>query len=215
VGTSARLDGHCPAGIARRLRGGRERLEEASRMNRMQQTTVCLVFLDSCGCDPTPRIHLRVEHPGWRSMAIDGPPVKRDLVAIANPKCETRVRPPGRLDHLRDASNRPGNWLRFGSRICVILNSKALLLRDLSDQKNWLRSRVFKSRAEPRRPPGTPRTSNSMQAVMPIPCSPDRRDRRAYHGPGSRLQPLHPAAIPTAELPGTDRSELRSLPSLL
>ena len=62
-------------------RGVRERLEEASHMNRMQQTTVCLVFLDSCGCDPTPRIHLRVEHPGWRSMAIETPPVKRDLVA--------------------------------------------------------------------------------------------------------------------------------------
>ncbi len=50
-------------------------------MNRMQQTTVCLVFLDSCGCSPTPRIHLRAEHPGWRSMASDELPVKRDLVA--------------------------------------------------------------------------------------------------------------------------------------
>ena len=51
-------------------------------MNRMQKTTVCLVFLDSCGCGPTPRIHLRAEHPGERSMAIETPPVKRDLVAI-------------------------------------------------------------------------------------------------------------------------------------
>ena len=50
-------------------------------MNRMQKTTVCLVFLDSCGCGPTPRIHLRAEHPGGRSMAIESPPVKRDLVA--------------------------------------------------------------------------------------------------------------------------------------
>ena len=50
-------------------------------MNRMQQTTVCLVFLDSCGCGPTPRIHLRAEHPGWGSMAFQELPVKRDLAA--------------------------------------------------------------------------------------------------------------------------------------
>jgi len=53
-------------------------------MNRMQQTTVCLVFLDSCGCGPTPRLHLRAEHPGWRSMAIESPPVKRDLVVTGS-----------------------------------------------------------------------------------------------------------------------------------
>lgn len=47
----------------------------------MQQTTVCLVFHDSCGCGPTPRIRLRAEHPGWRSMASDNLQVKRDLVA--------------------------------------------------------------------------------------------------------------------------------------
>jgi hypothetical protein len=74
-------------------------------MNRMQKTTVCLVFLDSCGCGPTPRIHLRAEHPGVRSMAIESPPVKRDLVVTASVECTTRVRPPGRLDHLRDASS--------------------------------------------------------------------------------------------------------------
>jgi len=50
-------------------------------MNRMQQTTVCLVFLDWCRCGPTPRLHLRAEHPGWRSMASHELPVKRDLVA--------------------------------------------------------------------------------------------------------------------------------------
>jgi hypothetical protein len=49
-------------------------------MSRMQKTTVCLVFLDSCGCGPTPRIHLRAEHPGRRSMVSDELPVKRDLV---------------------------------------------------------------------------------------------------------------------------------------
>ena len=53
-------------------------------MKRMQKTTVCLVFLDSCGCGPTPRIHLRAEHPGARSMAIETPPVKRDLVVTAS-----------------------------------------------------------------------------------------------------------------------------------
>ena len=56
-------------------------------MNRMQKTTVCLVFLDSCGCGPTPRIHLRAEHPGVRSMAIETPPVKRDLVVTASVEC--------------------------------------------------------------------------------------------------------------------------------
>ncbi len=72
-------------------------------MNKMQQTTVCLVFLDSCWCGPTPRIHLRAEHPGWRSMAIESPPVKRELVVTASVECTTRERPPGRLDHVRDA----------------------------------------------------------------------------------------------------------------
>ena len=56
----------------------RERLEEAPFKNRMQLITVCLVFLDSCGCDPTPRFHLRVEHPGWRSIASRPPEVKRE-----------------------------------------------------------------------------------------------------------------------------------------
>jgi len=74
-------------------------------MNRMQQTTVCLVFLDSCGCGPTPRIRLRAEHPGGRSMAADELAVKRDLVVTASVECTTRVRPPGRLDHVRDASS--------------------------------------------------------------------------------------------------------------
>ena len=49
--------------------------------NRMQLITVCLVFLDSCGCGPTPRIHLRVEHPGWRSMASAPSQVKRETIA--------------------------------------------------------------------------------------------------------------------------------------
>ncbi len=74
-------------------------------MNRMQKTTVCLVFLDSCGCGPTPRIHLRAEHPGWRSMAIEGLSVKRDLVVTASAKFETRAHPPGRLGDIRDASS--------------------------------------------------------------------------------------------------------------
>ncbi len=50
-------------------------------MNRMQHTTVCLVFHDSCGCDPTPRVHLGVEHPGWRSIALVGEQVKRETRA--------------------------------------------------------------------------------------------------------------------------------------
>jgi len=53
-------------------------------MNRMQQTTVGLVFLDLCGCGPTPRIHPRAEHPGGRSMAADELAVKRDLVVTAS-----------------------------------------------------------------------------------------------------------------------------------
>ena len=54
-------------------------------MTRMRQTTVCLVFHDSCGCGPTPRIHLRAEHPGWRSMVSDKLQVKRDLAVTARP----------------------------------------------------------------------------------------------------------------------------------
>ena len=61
-------------------------------MNRMQKTTVCLVFLDSCGCGPTPRIHLRAEHPGVRSMAIETPPVKRDLV-VTQRECRRKGPP--------------------------------------------------------------------------------------------------------------------------
>jgi hypothetical protein len=57
------LDGRSRTGVPWRRKEVRERLEEASVTNRMQLITVCLVFLDSCGCDPTPRIHLRVEHP--------------------------------------------------------------------------------------------------------------------------------------------------------
>ena len=49
------LVGRCLAGVTWRQWGVRERLEEASRKNRMQQTTVCLVFLDSCGCSPGPK----------------------------------------------------------------------------------------------------------------------------------------------------------------
>jgi hypothetical protein len=45
----------------------------------MRRTTVCLVFHDSCGCGPTPGIHLRAEHPGWRSMVSVKLQVKRDL----------------------------------------------------------------------------------------------------------------------------------------
>ncbi len=80
-------------------------------MNRMQQTTVCLVFLDSCGCGPTPRIHLRAEHPGGRSMVSDELPVKRDLVVTASAKFEIRTHPPGRLGHIRDASSLHRNRL--------------------------------------------------------------------------------------------------------
>ncbi len=43
---------HCSA---RRQRGVRERLREVSLVNRMQQSTVCLVFRDSCGCSPGPK----------------------------------------------------------------------------------------------------------------------------------------------------------------
>ncbi len=70
-------------------------------MNRMQQTTVCLVFLDSCGCGPTPRIHRRAEHPGWRSMALERPRVKCDSVVTASVKYTTVVRAVARTEEDR------------------------------------------------------------------------------------------------------------------
>ena len=92
----ASLDGHSPEGVPGRARRVRERLEKASFTNEMQLITVCLVFLDSCGCDPTPRIHLRVEHPGWRSIASHPPQVKRETTG-QNRKGEANVKtaPPG------------------------------------------------------------------------------------------------------------------------
>jgi hypothetical protein len=45
----------------------------------MQQTTVSLVFLDSYGCGPAPRIHLGTEHPGLRSIPFAVDSVKQEF----------------------------------------------------------------------------------------------------------------------------------------
>lgn len=84
----------------------------------MQLITVCLVFLDSCGCDPTPRIHLRVERPGWRSMAPTPPEVKRETIARKGEKGKSNVNrritrpitlsPHPQLNHWANGFVRPG-----------------------------------------------------------------------------------------------------------
>src|SRR5208283_3778775 len=108
------------AGMARRQRGVRERLEEASHMNRMQKTTVCLVFLDSCGCGPTPRIHLRAEHPGVRSMALESPPVKRDLVVTASVGARRALQSKGPIARRRQQSQ---GWFNGTSPIDPVLKA--------------------------------------------------------------------------------------------
>ncbi len=58
-----------------------------SRINRMQQITVGLVFLDSNGCNRTPGIHLGAEHPGWRSMSsrrLQVKPESHSLLLLEN-----------------------------------------------------------------------------------------------------------------------------------
>lgn len=67
------------SGFPRRWNTRERLLAEASLTNRMQQTTVSLVFLDSYGCGPAPRIHLGTEHPGLRSIPFAVDSVKQEF----------------------------------------------------------------------------------------------------------------------------------------
>ena len=50
------------------------------------------VFRDSCGCNPIPRIRLRQEHPGCRSMSRFDHPVKADSPESSGERRKLAVR---------------------------------------------------------------------------------------------------------------------------
>ena len=137
------LGRHSPVITPWRERGMEEQLGWASFTNRMQLITECLVFLDSCGCDPTPRIHLRksIRVGGvWPLTCQRSSENQQPRHNAGNPAATPAELVLHRLSRLRAPSN-------LGSFVVVIrswIRYKISFLSRLGMDGNWFVRAVFR-----------------------------------------------------------------------